>query len=583
MKKELSVVDIKTFMRRRKKSFLFTFLAIFLLGFAIALILPPIYRSEATILIQDQQIPEDYVRPTNRDFAEERIEKINQQVLNRPKLLNIIKQFNLYPSLQQKKTPTEIVRKMKKDISLELINAEKRTKKGGRLYTMTVAFRLSYEAKDPETAQKVADNLANLYLEMDVKSREQLASVTTDFLKDELERIKIEMSHQEKEISVFEKKHSRELPSDKGYNIQAISRLERELDQIDMKLRLLNEKKIHLAAQLTNVDPLTPIVIEGEGIATNPNQRLKELNLQLVKLQSVYSEKHPDIKKIKREIRELESQVQISDDSIDKIKRLKQKETELAELTATHGSEHPDVKALRKEVDQLSLDVNNLITEKAKMQVAQEKPDNPVYINLQAQIKSINLEIKALEEDKESVFKEIDEYQNRIGNVPQVEQKLKELNRNYQSLQDKYAEISGKLMAAQVAQEMQDKEKGQRFSITSPAYLPLKPTKPKRMVIVLIGFLAALGLSYGFVTLKDSLDHGIRTPHQIKELTGTPVLSSIPYIVTGQEKNMVRIKRFVWFFIIIGVTVAGLYVIDQHIFKLDQLWALLLERLQMFV
>ena len=583
MKKEIGVVDIKAFMRRRKKSFFFTFFAIFLIGFAVALILPPIYRSEASILIQDQQIPEDYVRPATKDFAEERIEKINQQVLNRLNLLKIIKQFNLYPQLQQKKTPTEIVSKMKNDISLELINAEQRSKKGGKLYTMTVAFRLSYEGKDPETVQKVADNLANLYLEMDEKSRGQLASVTTGFLRDELERLKIEMSRQEKEISVFETKHLRELPEDKGYNLQAISRLERDLDQIDMQLRLLNEKRILLTAQLANVDPLTPIVIEGEGIASNPNQRLKKLNLELVKLQSVYSEKHPDIKKIKREIKELESQTQISDDSINKIKKLKQKENELVELTASNGPEHPDVKALRKEVYQLSAEVDNLITEKAKMQVSQEKPDNPIYINFQAQIESVDLEIKALEKDKEGVFKEISEYQSRIENAPLVEKRFKELNRDYKSLQDQYAEISGKLMGAQVAQEMQNKEKAQRFSITSPAYLPLKPTKPKRMVITLIGFLAALGLSYGFVTLKDSMDQGIRTSHQIRELTGTPVLSSIPYIVTDHEKNMARIKRLVWLFVIIGVIGAGLFVIDQYIFRLDLIWAAFLGRLQMFV
>jgi len=583
MKKELGVVDIKTFVRRRKKSFIFSFLAIFLLGFAVALVLPPIYRSEATILIQDQQIPEDYVRPTSRDFAEERIEKITQQVLSRPKLLNIVKQFDLYPEMQQQKTPTEIVAKMKKDISLELINAEQRTKKGGRLYTMTVAFRLAYEGKDPETAQKVADTLANLYLDMDVKSREQLASGTTDFFKNELERINIQMSNQEREISVFEKEHLRELPTDKGYNLQAISRLERELDQVDMKLQLLKEKKIHLTAELAKIDPLTPIVIEGEGIASNPNQRLKELNLQLVKLQSIYSEKHPDIKKLKREIMELESQVQMSDNSINKIKQLKQKESELVVLTATHGPEHPDVKALKKEVHQLSSEVDKLMTEKAKMQVAQEKPDNPIYINIQAQIESIDLEIKAIEKDKEEIWKGISDYQSRIENAPQVEKRLKELNREYKSLQDKYTGISEKLMAAQVSQEMQDKEKGQRFSITSPAYVPDKPTKPKRMVITLIGFLFALGIGYGFASFKDSMDRGIRTPSQIKELTGTPVLSSIPYIVTDQEKNTVRIKRFVWFLAIIVVIGAGLLVIDGYVHKLEPLWSQFMERLKMFV
>ena len=103
MEKELELQEIKGFFRRRKKAFIIAFLLIFIIGVSIALLLPPIYTSEAMIRIEDQEIPENFVKSTITDFAEARIEKINQQILIRPKLLEIIDEFKLYPDIRNKK------------------------------------------------------------------------------------------------------------------------------------------------------------------------------------------------------------------------------------------------------------------------------------------------------------------------------------------------------------------------------------------------------------------------------------------------------------------------------------------------
>jgi uncharacterized protein involved in exopolysaccharide biosynthesis len=445
-----------------------------------------------------------------------------------------------------------------------------------------VAFNLSYEGKDPETVQNVTKTLANLYLQEDLKRRERLGSVTTEFLQEELKRLENDITLQEQRISRFKKKHLRELPADQGHNIQAITRLERALDNTEMQIRLLQEKKLLLQSKLATVEPLTPIVIEGENVAANPKQRLKELNLQLARMQSVYSDRHPDIKKIKREINELEDRVSSSDLTIDKLKRLEQLENKLAVTQAKLGPNHPDVTALKKEIQMLSKEVKGLVTEKGKLKVAEENPDNPVYISLKTQIESYGMDIEALQKDKEEMLTEIQTYQSRLAKAPNVERELAALTRDYENLQKKHSEISNKLMDAEASKTLEGKQQGERFSITSPAYLPLKPTKPNRFAILLLSFLIALGVGSLFAVFREGLDNSVRSTWQLKEITGVPVLTSIAYIVTDEEKRSNRLKVMGWLLLLFIIVGAGLYCVNQYVIKLDALWAFIIERLKMF-
>ena len=348
-----------------------------------------------------------------------------------------------------------------------------------------------------------------------------------------------------------------------------------------LRLQLLEERRVLLQAQLVNVEPLTPIIISGENLALNPAERLKKLRLELMSLQSIYSEKHPDIRKKKKEIMKLEKQVIVSDDSVEKIKRLKQLEVKLASAQAKLGSKHPDVRAIKSEIAILKKQVGNLATENFKAKVSEENPDNPFYINLKTQIETIDIQVKALQEDRIELMSDIDEYQKRIENASVNEQELNALTRDYQNLKQKYAEISNKLMSSELVQEMEGKEKGDRFDITSPAYLPLKPSKPNRLMIIVLSFALAIGISTAFVAFQEYTDDSIKTPNQLKQLTNFPVFSNISYIENDEEKRKKR-KRILILAGAAAVCVAiALLIVDQFFIELDQAWEVVVERIML--
>ena len=586
----LQLTDLKAIIRRRKKGFWAVFMIIFLAGIIVAIALPPIYKSEAIIQVEQQEIPEDFVQSTISEYMEERIAKLNQRILHRDNLLKIADDYNLYRDGKDRLSNSEIARKIKRNITLEPIVSDLQVQSTNRNNTLNLAFALSYQGKDPESVMKVTERLSNLFLEEDLKRRERVVSATNEFLKAEQMRIKSEIDAYEKKISEFKKAHLHELPDEQGYNFQAILRLERELDKAESQLRLLHEKEMLLNSQLARIEPLTPIIVEGDNVATNPNQRLKQLYLQLTTLRSLYSEKHPDIKKVKNEIRELETQVKTSDVSIVKVKRLQQLEDQLAEMQGTYGPNHPEVKSVKREIAILKPEVNNLMTETVKTKISEEKPDNPAYINIVTQINAIKMEIEAIEADKKQMLQEINRFQKRIEKSPFVEKELNALMRDLDSAQTKYRDITNKLMEARIAGELEGKQQADRVSIASSAYLPSKPFKPNRLLILVLGFINAFVLGSLFVALREGLDNNVRTTEQIKQITGVPILSSISYIVTDEDRRFKRKRNFlVGFAVFLSIGIL-LIIIDHYVIsfedlsiKIDQIWSIILERIKMIV
>ena len=429
----------------------------------------------------------------------------------------------------------------------------------------------------------MTDTLSKLYLEEDIKTRAKFISGTTEFLQNELQRLKKEINDHEKNISEFKQNHLRELPADRGYNLAAISRLERAFDQLDMRLQMLEERRLILQTRLTNIEPLTPIMIDGQDLAIHPAQRLKRLRLELASMQSVYSEKHPNIKNKKREIAKLEKEVKASDDSVEKIKKLRRLEIKLAGLNAKFGSQHPDVKALKREIAILRPQVDGLVREDVQLKISEEMPDNPIYITLKTQLETLEMEIRNLMEEKPQLIAEIEEYQIRIEKAPIVEKEFNELTRDYENLKRKYSEISNKLMNAQLAQEMEGKEKGERFNITSPAYLPLEPNKQDKRMIIILSFVLAFGISTALVALQEGLDASIKTSNQLKQLTNIPVLSIISYIQTDKEKRKRRLKNLLWACATLACCGIALLIVHQFFMELDQVWVVFVERIMMIV
>ena len=588
MDTDLQFANLKTILSRRKRSFWVIFMIIFLAGAIIAIALPPIYKSEAIIKVEEQEIPQDFVQSNISEYMEERIAKINQQILHRENLIKIAEAYNLDSYSEKDVSTNEIISNMRKNIKLEPIASDLQVQGSRGNNSFNLAFNLSYEGRDPESVMKVAQRLSNLFLEEDIKRRERVVTVTNEFLQAEQKRLKSEIDAYEKKLSEFKNLHLHELPDDRGYNLQAILRLERELDNAESRLRLLKEQEMLLNSQLSRIEPLTPIIVEGDNVAANPNQRLKQLYLELTRLRSLYAEKHPDIKKVKNEIRELETQVKTSDVSIAKIRRLQQLQDRLAEMQGTYGPNHPEIKALKKEISVLKPEVDSLITETVKTKISEEKPDNPAYINLVTQINSIKMEIEAIETDKKQITQEINKFQRRIEKTPFVEKELNALMLDLDGAQTKYREISNKLMNARVAGELEGSQKADRVSIASSAYLPTEPFKPNRLLILMIGFVNAIAIGLLFVALREGMDSSVKTTEQIKQITGIPVLSSISYIVTADDQRFKRKRNLIWglaIFVVFGVL---LVIIDQFVMsfedltmKINQIWSIILERIKM--
>ena len=309
---------------------------------------------------------------------------------------------------------------MRNAIELKTISASVVDRRSGRPSAATISFTLSYQGREPSKVQKVANVLASFFLEEDLRRRADLASATTDFLEQESENLEKQILILENKISRFKKSHIGELPEFSNVNLHAIARLEGELDRIIARISTAKDEKIYLKAQIASVEPLSPIVTEQGKVTRNPKERLKSLHLQLLSLQSTLSEKHPDIKKLKKEIKELEAQVGKSDDSVAKVRRLSALEGQLAALKGKLGPKHPDVLKLSREVRLLSKEVDELLTEKSKTEVSDENPDNPAYINLMTRIAAVELEIESLLEERKKLEQRKGEYDSKIERAPLV-------------------------------------------------------------------------------------------------------------------------------------------------------------------
>lgn len=567
--------DVKSFVRRRKKSFLVVFTIIFISSVILAFTLPPIYRGETNIFIEEQQIPESFVGSTITTYAEERLNIIKQQVFSGDRLKNVIETFNLYPEIREKHGMAEAIAEMREAIGMETRSASYTNPRTGKTISAAIAFVLYYEGRDPETVQKITNVLSDLFLEEDYRIKEKMTTATTGFLSTESEALKEQLQVYEQRISEFKLTHFGELPEHESVNLASIGRLEREYERVNLQIRDLQDRKIILEGQLATVDPLLPVQVDGENVARNPAERLKYLRLKLISLQSVLHDTHPDMNKLKREIKELENQVGVTVDYQEELKRLETLRTDLAAMEGRYGSKHPDVIKLKKEIKILENSIDGKIDSGRTRSIAKQVPDNPVYINLDTQISSIEASIYNLMDDRKKIQEDLDLYRQRIEKSPLVEKEYNELTRDYNTKKAKYDEVMKNLMAANVAKGVEEGQHGQRFEIKNYAYLPGKPYKPNRLAIILLGFVLASGLGIGLASLQEFFDNSIKTEKELNKLFGLPVLSVISKVETRKEKIKRIYRSLIWTSAVFVFVLIGAIILHEYLVPLDELWVII--------
>jgi uncharacterized protein involved in exopolysaccharide biosynthesis len=245
--------DFLDILKRRKWSIILPACIIFTIAALVAFLLPPIYRSTSTILIEDQEIPRDYVNSTVTSFVEQRLQSINQRIMGTDKLLEIINRFNLYPDLRKKWTTEEVIEKLRKDIKLNTVSADVIDPRSGMPRPATIAFTLSYEGKNPQLVQQVANELASLYLGENLKVRERQSQGTSQFFEEEMNRVRTQLQGADAELAAYKQKNIKELPELVQTNLQMLDMEERDLTSLHDQLRTMREKESRLQTQLASI------------------------------------------------------------------------------------------------------------------------------------------------------------------------------------------------------------------------------------------------------------------------------------------------------------------------------------------
>lgn len=557
---------------RHRGTALIVSLSALLVTVVVALVWPPVYVSSSTILIEQQEIPPDLVRSTVSTYADQRIQIINQRVMTRSNLMEIIKKYDLYPKKRRRDPMEVVIERMRDDIQLKTVSADVVDPLNGRPTQATIAFTLTYENESPQLAQKVANELTSLFLDENLSSRREMASQASDFLTAEANRVSDQISKLEGQLAKFKERNADSMPELAQFNMQLADRTDRELMDVEQDLRSLKERRIYLESQLAQINPRGSLYSESGERILGPVERLKTLRAKYIGLSAIYATDHPDLVRMRKEIASLEAEVgQTGSTAKELDASLTAARGELAADRKRYGDGHPTVQRLERQVAALEKalvkqrqpDINTTVTKDA---------DNPAYIQLQAQLQTVEAETNSLQQKQADLKAKLQDIDNRVAESPLVERKYRELTRDYDNAWAKYKELKAKQMEANLAQSLETERKGERFTLIDPPLLPEEPAKPNRLAIVLLGVVFSFAGGVGTVAVKDSVDGTVSSARAVTALLEMPPLAGIPYIETDEDRRRRKVKRLT-VIVAVSAAVAGIIALTHFFYMpLDVLW-----------
>lgn len=557
----------------RRRSWILTIgAALFVISLAIALLWPPVYRSTATILIEEQEIPSDMVRSMITSFAAQRIESIKQRVMTRANLMQIIEKYNLYADKRRRQTTEDILDRMRDDIKVDTLSADVIDPRSGRPTQATIAFTLSYDGEGAELAQRVANELTSLYLNENLKTRTEKATETTEFLTSEAGKLSQHIAELETKLADFKKKHTETLPDLAQFNLQLIDRTERDILDIENQLRTQEDRKFYLEGQLAQINPMSPLITDSGERILDPDAQLKMLRNQYLDASSKYSPDHPDVVRLRKQVEALEKQTSSVDSTSEILKTLTKLRTELAAAREKYSEDHPDVVSLKKGIATQEEALKQKQTSTPEKSAADQKADNPAYITMKSQIEGANAAIQSLTVQRNALKAKLEELEKRVTKTPEVEREYLTLKRDYENSVRSYQEIKAKQMEAEVGEQLEKERMGERFALIDPPQLPEDPVKPNRPVIIILGFLLSMAGGVGYVAVAESVDSSVRGARSVTALLNEAPLSVIPYVKNSEDMVRVKkVKRYLMISFVSGLVVILLLI---HLLwtPLDILW-----------
>jgi len=566
--KPFSMNDLKEIFLRRMWYAILPFIVIVVGTVLFAVYAPREYKSTTLILVTPQKVPEQFVMATVTSKIEERLQSIAQEITSRTRLEQIISDFKLYPEKKGVQSQEEIVDLMRKNIEIEIPKKDKEKS----------SFTVSYIGKDPKVVAMVTNKLASLFIEENLKLREQQAQGTSEFLNIELAATKVKLEEHEKAITLFKRQFTGELPEQRDANLRVFEQLQNLYQRVSESLRSAQDRRVVIQKQLADLDvmiasltnrievsakesrdgrevrdeapmdnlalllnPAAPLMAPAPRAQYQPRAavkdpqetQLEQLKSQLTELQGKYTEKHPDIRVTKKKIADLEAKVE-------KIRLEREaEEKKLEEKREAEQREADQKQAEQKQGPVPKVRVSNLPA--PRPEPPRENRDDQMtrqeilrlalrHKETESQMVATDLEIERMKEEEGKVKAQMAKYRERIENTPIREQSMGNLARDYQNLRESYQSLLKKSQEAEQAENLERRQKGEQFKIIDPARVPEKPFRPDIPKILLIGLFLAAGGGIGVAFFREQMDRSFRDADDLEATLGLRVLANIPKI-----------------------------------------------------
>jgi succinoglycan biosynthesis transport protein ExoP len=502
-------LDIQRFIdlaRRRHMHFLVPLFAAWICIWGASWVLPPRYRSTTLILVEEPSMPTNYVQPNVSENLQDRLQSITQQILSRTRLLSIIEKLHLYEGGVGQKTPDQKVELMRKDIDVQLVLSEQKKDITG--------FTVAYSAAVPSVAQQVTSELTDLFIDENLKSRQQASEDTTKFIENELENARTTLAEQEAKVREFQGKHEGELPSQQASNLQILSGLQAQLQNEQDALNNAKQQSVYFQALIGQYRSASVSTGTVEGQPTTLpaiNQELDALRSKLADLSSHYNDRYPDIQNLKREIAKTEK---LRDGLVAGLKE--------------------------KDKDR---DGSNVAQESAGSRAGDRSGDS-VIMQLDSQLHANKMELGNREKAIADLKERINAYQARLNDEPAIEQELADLTRGYEQSKANFDELLKKKNDSTMATSMEQMQQGERFRMLDPPSLPSSPDFPDRLKLCGMG--VAVGIVLGLIVVGgfEVRDDRIYREQKIKDILPIAILSEIPQIVIPSDERARKRRAF---------------------------------------
>jgi len=488
--RELTMDDYGAMLRRRLWVILIPALIAPGIGFGISYLFPPKYTSQSTVLVEGQKVPEGYVKPIFTEDLMQRISSLQQQVLSRNQLQPAVERLGL---LRGGSSADAVMDDVRKNVTLTPVFAEAATTKRKPGQSSVLGFQVGYTSSNSRQAQQVCNQLTSMFLEENLKAREQLAQGTTEFLSRQLEEAKHNLDEQDAKLAAFKRDHAGQLPGDEDSNFKMLMGLNSQLDANTQTINRAQQDKAFAESALAQQLSAWKASSQSSTSPQALEQQLAQAQAALLQLQGRYTEDHPDVVKAKNDIAELKKR--------------------MAEVNSAKPEQ---------------------VTDKASV------AEPPEIRQMRVQIHQYEQTISQATADQKRLQESIKTYQSRVSLSPAIEEQYKLLTRDYDTAQKFYTDLLGKKSESAMTTDMEREQQGEQFRLMNPASFPSEPSFPNRLLFAGGGLGVGTILGLALALWLEMKDKAIRNELDVEAVMELPMLVSLPWVVDDGEGKRPR-------------------------------------------